>query len=369
MKQISLLLIILLLTALFTGCEDYSSASIPTGESSSTEATPTETTGSTGHVHSYLAQVFPATCTEDGYMVHTCDCGHSFVDSPVSAMGHTWDQWVTTDTPTETEEGLQVRTCQVCDAQDSQILEALGQSHSHSFIATVTEPTCTEGGYTVYCCVCGEAYSDDFTDPLGHSWSDWEYTDNGQIRTCSVCDATDLVASSHTHSYTEQIVAATCLEGGYKLYTCTCGESYQETVSDPLGHTWGQWNVTVEPTATTEGVKERECEACGEKETASVEALPVENGFVVVSYSETVGQNEKATVCIKGQAGVEYTITVYYKSGPATASGLEAKDADGEGYVTWIWKVGGRTTPGTYEIVISGGGVTQSIYFTIEDGE
>ncbi len=31
----------------------------------------------------------------------------------------------------------------------------------------------------------------------------------------------------HTHSYTEEVFAATCLDGGYTIYTCSCGYSYK----------------------------------------------------------------------------------------------------------------------------------------------
>lgn len=369
MKRLRIIFVILLLVALISGCENYQSASIPTDGSSTTESVPSQSTDSTGHIHNYFGEVISATCTDDGYMLHTCECGHSFTDTFVSALGHTWSQWVTVSAPTETEEGMQSRTCQVCSAQDHQILEALGQSHSHSFTTSVVEPTCTEPGYTVYRCACGEEYTDDSVEALDHSWSDWTYTENSQTRSCAVCGATDTVQSSHTHDYTAQTVAATCTEGGYKLYTCSCGESYREDVSEPLGHTWGQWNVTVEPTTTTEGVKERECEACGQRETAPLDPLQLENGFVILAFPETVTPGEKATVTIKGQPGVEYTITVYYKSGPATASGLDPMVADADGYVSWTWRVSGRTTPGTYEIVISGGGVTQSFYYTILEKE
>ena len=42
--------------------------------------------------------------------------------------------------------------------------------HAHSYEAVVTEPTCTEQGYTTYTCQCGESYTDDFADALGHSY-------------------------------------------------------------------------------------------------------------------------------------------------------------------------------------------------------
>ena len=48
------------------------------------------------------------------------------------------------------------------------------------------------------------------------------------------------------------------------------------------------------------------------------------------------------------------SITVYYKSGPSHAQGLYPKRAV-SGRVSWSWKVGTRTTPGQWSIVVSCG--------------
>jgi len=48
------------------------------------------------------------------------------------------------------------------------------------------------------------------------------------------------------------------------------------------------------------------------------------------------------------------SITVYYKSGPSHAQGLYPKCPVG-GRVSWTWKVGTRTTPGGWAIVVSCG--------------
>jgi hypothetical protein len=48
------------------------------------------------------------------------------------------------------------------------------------------------------------------------------------------------------------------------------------------------------------------------------------------------------------------SITVYYKSGPSHAQGLYPKTPVG-GRVSWTWKVGTRTTPGRWSIVVSCG--------------
>lgn len=40
------------------------------------------------HEHSYVDTITPPTCTEQGYTTHTCECGDSYVDSYVLALGH-----------------------------------------------------------------------------------------------------------------------------------------------------------------------------------------------------------------------------------------------------------------------------------------
>jgi competence protein ComEC len=92
---------------------------------------------------------------------------------------------------------------------------------------------------------------------------------------------------------------------------------------------------------------------------------PEYDGLQILSWPETIGRNETGSVKIKGKANTEYKITVYYKSGPSSASGLEAKTSDAEGYVSWTWKVGGRTSPGTFKIVVEGGGEKATVEFTV----
>ena len=56
--------------------------------------------------------------------------------------------------------------------------------HSHSYEKNVTPPKCTEDGYTTYTCSCGDSYTDDEVNKLGHSWKDGVC---GAAKTCSVC--------------------------------------------------------------------------------------------------------------------------------------------------------------------------------------
>lgn len=79
----------------------------------------------------------------------------------------------------------------------------------------------------------------------------------------------------HTHQYSvEKTVKPDCKNKGYSLYKCSCGESYKTNEIAALGHNFGDWKTTKEPTTEAEGVKERTCSRCGEKETKQIEKLP-----------------------------------------------------------------------------------------------
>ncbi|MCM3023518.1 hypothetical protein G4D61_10205 [Bacillus ginsengihumi] len=76
----------------------------------------------------------------------------------------------------------------------------------------------------------------------------------------------------------------------------------------------------------------------------------------VTSSTLNVRHGQYASVTVKGAPKSKGQISVYYKSGRSKAAGLQAKKSTSKGYITWKWKVGTRTTPGTYNVYISLGG-------------
>ena len=62
-----------------------------------------------------------------------------------------------------------------------------------------------------------------------------------------VWDKTKKLPATHTHSYTSKVTkAATCTTVGTKTYTCSCGDSYTETIK-ATGHKFGkEWHTTVQ---------------------------------------------------------------------------------------------------------------------------
>lgn len=215
-----------------------------------------ETTAATEHVHTYSSTVTSPTCTADGFTTYTCSCGYSYNSNPTPALGHTWGEWVVDKEPTTTETGSRSRKCTVCGETETEELDILppATEHIHNYRAEVHQPSCTEAGYTVYTCDCGNSYTADQVDPLGHTWGEWivdvqpTQTEPGsRHRVCSVCRETETESiapippesSTHTHHFETTVVPATCTESGYTLHKCSeCGDSFQTDATKPLGHSW-----------------------------------------------------------------------------------------------------------------------------------
>ena len=88
----------------------------------------------------------------------------------------------------------------------------------------------------------------------------------------------------------------------------------------------------------------------------------------IESLTSPVRPGAHATLVIRTLPGAYCTITVYYKSGPSKAKGLDPKEADEAGRVSWTWKVGTKTTPGTWSIVVTASidGQTASVRIPFE---
>jgi hypothetical protein len=97
---------------------------------------------------------------------------------------------------------------------------------------------------------------------------------------------------------------------------------------------------------------------------------PAQLSLEVLSLTSPVSAGSNASIRVKTLPGANCTITVHYKSGPSSAAGLEPKAADANGEVSWRWKVGSRTSPGNWRIVVTashdGKTVAQDTTFTVE---
>jgi len=72
----------------------------------------------------------------------------------------------------------------------------------------------------------------------------------------------------------------------------------------------------------------------------------------LVSVTSPIGHGDYATLTVSVGRSSTCSIAVYYKSGASRARGLYPKRG---ARISWTWKVGTRTTPGRWGIVVSCG--------------
>ena len=77
--------------------------------------------------------------------------------------------------------------------------------------------------------------------------------------------------NKHAHNYISKVTkAATCATEGIRTYTCSCGDSYTETIPKLTTHTFGNWSVTTNASCKAEGTETRKCSVCGKAETRAI---------------------------------------------------------------------------------------------------
>lgn len=194
----------------------------------------------------------------------------------------------------------------------------LMETHVHAYVPKTIAPTCTEGGYTKYVCSCGDSYTDDATDALGHSYQDWQVTKEATCMTsgmlsakcircdsvktetvkakghdfsvivssredtcttagsitykCGRCDETRvLTGTALGHNYQAKTIDATCTEDGYTEHTCSrCGNQYKDKYTDKLGHKYEISAVTA--TCTKGGGILHKCSRCNDEYISDIVA-------------------------------------------------------------------------------------------------
>ena len=246
----------------------------------------TETPANGQHVKASPV-VHPATCTEDGYTEYTCSlCGTPFTDDVVPAPGHDWE-WITDLEPTCGETGLKHEKCKNCTATRNMntSIPATG-AHQYEWV-TDLEPTCAETGLKHEKCKnCTATRNMNTSIPATgehqYEWvTDLEPTcaQTGlKHEKCVNCTATrnpdTVIPATGAHQYTAALEKAEakahdadCTHALTYYYSCAgCGrvegnDAHTFTVGSPLDHSW-EWIVDREPTCGETGLKHEKCVNC-----------------------------------------------------------------------------------------------------------
>ena len=151
---------------------------------------------------------------------------------------------------------LSAITALACSPEDS------NPEHHENIIQTDEEkPTCLRGGYYVLeCTVCGMRCTYQTDPAMPHIFGPWEVvqgkeptcTQSGTKRAyCSTCNKWYEMPAPPTDHYwvIDNRVFATCTTSGYTRFICDdCGTEGDTVTMSALGHKFGAWFTTSQPT-------------------------------------------------------------------------------------------------------------------------
>ena len=180
----------------------------------------------------------------------------------------------------------------------------------------------------------------------------------------------------HEHSYTKTVLSnATCTTAGTVKYTCSCGDSYTETIP-ATGHKSSGWIVDKAASIGVKGSKHKECTVCKKVlETAEIPALSrisISKASVTLSTS-TYAYDGKAkkpgvTVKLNGKTlknGTDYTASYSNNTKVGTAKVTIKGKGNYTGSVSKTYSIKNNfkkaTVSGISTKAFTGKNITQSI--------
>lgn len=276
----------------------------------------TETIPATGHNYGGFVTTTDPGCETDGTETSTCaNCGDT-MERSIPATGHQYGDWIVETEPTEESEGLKYKECSKCGDRVTEDIPAV-EPHVHSYEETNrTESTCMAAGHITYTCSeCGESYD----EPLAlaaHTPGGWttvkeptEESEGLEQQTCTVCGTVTAEKTidklEHSHSYKQTVTKATCTEDGKIVYTCACGDTYEEVVK-AAGHRYGE-PTTKNATCEDSGSITRTCEVCRHKEVTEIPATG--HAYEQTEVKEANCEQEGSITYTCGNCGDSYTET------------------------------------------------------------
>lgn len=249
------------------------------------------------------------TCKNSATEGVTCEHpSYNLYDETKPATGHAWKEWVVTEESTNTAAGTMERTCAVdgCFAKETaeipmgghdftgatpEVVEAAtckknglvkytctahdncgvsitvsSEKLAHTLFTEVESADCKkEGHIKIYCKVCEEVIYNQVLNVKEHSWGAWttvkeptcdqEKGQGKQVRICKNCGDSDEreIAPLATHDLVQTVVAPTCTERGYTIFSCKgCGMVYRDLFVPALEHEYDD-GVYEAATCTTPG--------------------------------------------------------------------------------------------------------------------
>ncbi len=234
-----------------------------------------------------------ASCLEAGEAaIHCSQCDALLGTEAIAPAGHSYGNWTLTELPSLNKDGLEVRSCSLCGAEEEQSYVC---PHAAVTISVTLEATCvTEGHRDTLCKLCGTVLHRELIEPLPHK-----------------------------ESYLTTLQEASCGAEGLEALICQeCDVTVEEFPLDRLACTYGDWSYTKFATPFEEGELSRQCAVCGQLDTkAYTMTMPGENS-IYIPGTDVVGQINIASFT---QSSVDRYDMILCESSP-DFEGITAED-------------------------------------------
>ena len=186
--------------------------------------------GTASHTHEYIETKIEATCENEGYVLHTCECGDSYKSDIVKKLGHKFTHYVSNNDAKCEEDGTKTAKCENCSATDTIIDEGTATGHKFINYKSNNDAKCEEDGTKTAKCENCEA-TNTITDEgtaTGHKFINYKSNNDAECEKdgtktakCENCEATNTItdegsATGHTYSSTWSY------DDTYHYYKATC---------------------------------------------------------------------------------------------------------------------------------------------------
>ena len=249
-----------------------------------------------------------ATCTEVGYENGTyCTACEKYVVEPeeIPANGHEYG--LELEEPTCEEAGSIAVSCANCTmtltVNDGDTIDEA----TYAGLTELVEAKLTDAGL-------------ESLAALGHDWADATCT---EPKTCKRenCGAPEGDPNGHAYTATDKVVA-TCKTEGIKVYTCACGDNYEENIGvNPDKHT-GVYAAKEAATCTETGKEAgRICSECGITLSGRAEIPATGHSYTSKVTTEPTCEEEgvRTYTCANSNCGDTYTEAIEATGHTATS--------------------------------------------------
>ena len=231
------------------------------------------------------------TCTKKGMTAGSVckgGCGKVFVKrEEIPATGHDYVA-IETSSPTCTTEGVLTYTCSTCsDSYEEKI-----EMNEHDAVWEVTIPAGigVDGKKELICMDCGAIIDEEVIPALEEPETEEpsiEESETEEESSEAVEEESSEKQEVHVHDYVAVILTpSTCTQDGLMVYTCACGETYDEVIP-AIDHN-GVWVVVTPAEIGIDGLRELVCTECSA--ILESEIIPA-----VEEESESVSEEDSST--------------------------------------------------------------------------